>query len=381
MIPNQRPVGGRAEIKALAKIIKSGWWGKGQEVEEFEKKFADYISVPYTVAVTSCSAALDLALKALNIGAVTGGSDKDEVIVPTMTFVATAMAPKINNCQTVLADIEPDSLCLDPEKLPITKNTKAVIAVHNAGVVANIKAIKEKFAGPVIEDCAHACLSKGAGQDGDLACWSFQAIKNLPAGDGGMITTYNKKLYEKIKAMIWYGVKESTYERIRKGNYAWEYDIDSLGYKYYMTDIPAAIALEQLKKLDKKNAKRRVIAARYDAELNGFIKKPVYSETVQYYIARVTNRNALVEFLTNKGIHVSVHYKPLHLHTYFQDDPTKYPVADKIWQNLITLPVHDKLSDKDVSYIIKSVKEGISELAKVSSENIMEPVMINQLKT
>ena len=360
VLPVLRPVGGDEELDSLRECIETGWWGKGPKVAEFEKKFAEMVGAKYAVAVTSNTAGQDLVFKALGI--------KDcDIINPTMSFMTTAAIPLWNNCTSNIVDVLDDTLCIDPEDVRrnLKPNTKAVIAVNMAGVPAPIDEIREFYDGFILEDCAHSCYTPGAGSKGDAAVWSFQAVKTMPCGDGGMITTNDKELYEKLVPLTWLGIT-STFSRTNKlgdkPGYSWDYDIDVLGYKCYMIDLQAAIALEQMKKLPKHLEWRRHIQKCYNQELEGLIRIPVWSETVQHYGARVpaAERNDMINYLADKKIHTSVHYKPLHTHKIVKQDRS-YTVADREWKKLVSLPCHPGMTQEDIDYVIYWVKEFYGE--------------------
>jgi len=356
VLPVSRPFSDGSEVEAMRDVLNSGWWGRGPKVEEFESKFAAMVGAKHAIAVTSASQGQDLVLKALGLK----GAD---VINPTISFMTTAVVPLWNDCTTNIVDVDPFALNIDPVdvKKSLKRNTEMVIAVNNAGVLAPIEEIRDFFGGFILEDCAHSCYTPGAGSRGDAAVWSFQAVKTMPTGDGGMITTDDTKLYEKILPLIWLGIS-STYSRTKseqsanlngKPGYSWDYEIDVLGYKAYMIDLTAAIGLEQMKKLPQNLEWRRYIQSRYNAELNPVVQRPAHTETVQYYGARVPskNRDKLISFLADKLIHTSVHYKPLHLHN-ITKQTRKYPVADMEWKKLISLPCHAAMTDEDISYVI-----------------------------
>tara|TARA_R100000234_G_C4984239_1_gene172442 strand:- start:534 stop:1340 length:807 start_codon:yes stop_codon:yes gene_type:complete len=266
-------------------------------------------------------------------------------------------------------------MCIDPEdvKKHITPNTKAIIAVNQAGVPAPIEAIRKFYDGLIIEDCAHSCYTPGAGQASDIAVWSFQAVKTMPCGDGGMITLNDEKLYHKLKEMTWFGVS-STYSRVAKEDtvtgkpgYTWDYEVDKIGYKCYMIDLTAAICLEQMKKLPEFLEKRRHVQSRYNESLCEEVERPPFSDTVQYYCAKVPaeHRANLIDYLASKNIHTSVHFKPLHKYEIIQKYMTypdrKFPVADKEWLKLISLPVHPAMTDEDIDYVIYWVNKYFKE--------------------
>jgi|TARA_E500000305_G_C4025439_1_gene241483 perosamine synthetase len=360
VLPVLRPLGGEEESNALKEVIESGWWGKGKKVSELEEKFAKLVGAKHAIAVTSNTHGLDLVLKAKGI-------EHGDVISPTMSFATTAMAPLWNNCSSTLVDVKEDDLCIDPDdvKSNLKTNTKAVIAVNMAGVPADIDSIRNIFDGFVIEDCAHSCYTSGAGSKGDVAIWSFQAVKTMPCGDGGMITTNDTALYEKLVPMSWMGIS-STHERTKnidgRPGYSWDYDITMIGTKSYMIDIMAAICLEQLKKLEGNLAIRRGIQNYYNNVLPSEVQRPVWSNTVQHYGARVeaSLRDELIDYLASKKIHTSVHYKPLHLHTLFKGQ-NALPVAEKEWQRLISLPCHPAMSGDDMGYVAYWLRRFMNE--------------------
>ena len=363
VLPVLRPVGGEEEVNAIRECIESGWWGKGPKVAEFEKKFAEMVGAKYAVAVNSATSGQDLVLKALDI--------KDcDIINPTISFMTTAVVPLWNNCTSNIVDVLEDTMCLDPEDVrrSLKPNTKALIAVNQAGVPAPIDEIREFYDGLIIEDCAHSCYTPGAGMKGDVAVWSFQAVKTMPCGDGGMITTNDKELYEKLIPLTWLGIT-STYSRVKKDDgltgkpgYSWDYEVDVLGYKCYMIDLQAAICLEQMKKLPKHLEWRRHIQKSYNEQLGGLIRPPEWSETCQYYCARVPSieRDNMIDYLADKKIHTSVHFKPLHKYDIVKQ-VRDYPVADREWKKLLSLPCHPGMSQEDIDYVIYWVKEYYKE--------------------
>jgi len=364
MLSVLQPVGGKEEVEELRDTIESGWWAKGPKVAKFEKEFAKMVGAKYAIAITSATHGQDLVLKALGI--------KDcDIINPTISFMTTAVVPLWNNCTTNIVDVDPYTMCLDPEdvKRNLKPNTKAIIAVNQAGVPADIDAIREFYDGFILEDCAHSCYTPGAGTKGDIAVWSFQAVKTMPCGDGGMITLNDKDLYEKLVSMTWLGIT-STYSRVRnmhgdKPGYSWDYEVDILGYKCYMIDIMASICLQQMKKLPKNLEWRRHIQKRYNEELADCIIAPPHSETVQYYCAKVPpeHRDMLIDYLADKNIHTSVHFKPLHKYNVVKHmNQREYPVADVEWKKLISLPCHPGMNDEDIDYVMYWVREYFAEM-------------------
>lgn len=358
MLPVLRPVGDQDDIDAVAEVIESGWWGKGPKVAQFEKEFAEMVGAKYAVAITSNSHGQDLIMKALGI-------TEGNIINPTISFMATAMIPLWNGCSTNVVDVRSSDLNMDPEKVAkaVNEDTKMLIAVNMAGVPAPIDEYRKVFDGFILEDCAHSCYVPGAGLKGDAAVWSFQAVKTMPSGDGGMITTDDEELYEKLKKMTWFGVS-STYSRVNKNDdvsgkpgYTWDYEVDTIGQKCYMIDLTAALCLSQMKKLDGHLERRRQIQQAYNERLVDIVERPPHSHTVQYYCARVPahDRDNLIDYLADKNIHTSVHFKPLHKYEVIENNLTRkndYSVAEREWERLISLPVHPAMTNEDIDYVI-----------------------------
>lgn len=354
MIPVLKPTIDERTKQEVLEVLDSGWWGQGPKTTEFEEAFAQRVGAKYAVGCNSGTSALDLCLKAYDIK---GG----ELITTPFTFVSDAIVGEWNDMEVRFSDIDADSFCLDPDVLEISTDTKAIIAVDSHGHLANIKDIRNKFDGLVIEDAAHAMHTPGAGEDADITIWSFQAVKSLPTGDGGMITTNDKEIYHKLRTLTWLGVEKSTYTRTIGRKYTWDYDItQGEGIKGYMNDLTAVIGLGQLRRIDEIMAKRRAVQSAYNESFKDMqeIVTPLHSHTVQYYTMYAKERNDLGAYLAEKGIATSVHFKPLSEMTYWKKAvKSPLPVTDKIWLDLITLPVHDGLSFSQVEYIIDSVKE------------------------
>ena len=369
MIPIFKPSVGIEEIEAISEVLKSGWIGLGPKTKEFENKFADYVGAKYAVAVNSGTSALDLALRILKISPL--GSN---VITTPLTFVSTSHIILFNGLFPNFVDIEEDILNIDPNKIEnnITPNTKAIIPVHYGGHPCDMDKIL-KIADEnnliIIEDAAHACgasyTNQKIGSIGDMTCFSFHAIKNLTTGDGGMITTDNKEYYEKLLKMRWLGVDKDTFQRNKK-EYSWRYDVTMLGRKMHMNDINASIGLVQLQKLDKMNQKRKKIAEYYNNAFKNlsWLTRPVIREYVQssylYYVIRINerDRDEFIKYLLQKGISSGVHYLPLYLHSYYKKLRLKRncPITDKVWKELVTLPLYPDMTAEELIHITESVK-------------------------
>lgn len=354
LIPVLKPTIDEQTKQEVLEVLDSGWWGQGPKTFEFEQKFADRVGSKFAIGCNSGTAALDLCLKVYGI--------KDgELITTPMTFVSDAIVGEWNGMDVTFADIDEESLNIDPSAINITPQTKAIIAVDSHGRLADIEAIRKKFDGLIIEDAAHAMHTPGAGKKADITIWSFQAVKSLPTGDGGMITTNDEKIYQKLRSLTWLGVEKSTYERVGNKRYTWNYDITQAeGVKAYMIDIIAAIGLGQLRRIDELTARRRAIQSAYNEAFREVsqIKTPMFSHTVQYYTMQCSKRDELSDHLASCNIATSVHFKPLSEMTYWKKAVKKpLPVTNRVWKKLLTLPVHDALTWRNVDHIINSVKD------------------------
>lgn len=376
-----QPDYGQAEVVAVAAVLKGGWIGMGPKTQDFESKFAKYIGTGYAVALNSATAALHLALLVAGVG------KGDEVIVPSLSFVSTAHAVVYVDAKPVFADVLKDTLCINPADIEkkITKKTKAIIPMHYGGHPADmdeILALAKKYQLQVIEDAAHACgaeyKGKKIGSISPLTCFSFHAVKNLATGDGGMITTNNRRYYERLKRLRWCGIDKSTWERSRPylkggsslkrkyGRYGWYYEVTDLGYKYHMNDIAAALGLVQLKKLDKNNQRRLKLVKRYNQALSVVkgitipTERPYVKSAHHNYVIQTRWRDKINLGLKNcrPAIATGVHYLPIHLQPFYRKNYPKpsLPVTEKVWPNLLTLPLYPRLTYQQQDSVIKAIK-------------------------
>jgi len=365
MIPVFKPSYGPEELAAVKEVFDSGWIGLGPKTEELEGAFAEYVGAKHAIAVNSGTAALHLALVALGVG------PGDEVIVPTMTFVSTAHAVTYTGAKPVFCDVAEDTLNINWGSLPKMR-AQAIIAVHYGGHpcdMAGVWAAGLDHGAFVVEDAAHACGAiyrhqRIGGTVSDLTCFSFHAVKNLATGDGGMITTPYDEVAKKLRRLRWCGIDKDTWRRTENGKgYGWEYRIDELGYKAHMNDITAAIGLAQLKKLDYANESRRLLYLRYANWLSDLdwleiptvksYAKPSYHN----YVIKTDYRDALHVFLRERGISTGVHYIPLHLQPYYYDPAVRLPVAERVWERLLTLPLYPDLSLADQDRVIEAIHD------------------------
>lgn len=310
------------EIGEIEKVINSHWWGMGPKVKELEEKWAEFTGAKYAVALNSCTSALDIACRLIKL--------PNPVTVSAFTFVSSALAPLNAGYKVKFVDIDEQTLCTD----------EADIQVMYAGNIHG----KGK-----IYDMAHC---GGYKHLGEISCWSFHAVKNLPAGDGGMLTMNDEELYERAKAISWCGIDKSTFQRSGK-KYSWDYDIREAGLKAHMNDLTAAIALEQLKELDVSNRYRTYLAGLYCEYLPEFIKRPFKSKTWHLFTIRVPKRDELFDYLASKGIGCSVHYKPLYKYPIFPQ--TELPVTEKVFKEILTLPLHLNLTTDDIKNVCQEI--------------------------
>jgi perosamine synthetase len=367
MIPVFQPYVGNEEIEAIAEVIKSRWLGLGPKTAEFEKAFASYIGAEYAIGLNSGTSALDLALKLYGI------NHGDEVIVPTMTFVSTAHAVVYNLATPIFVDVDPGTLNIDLEDVErkITNRTKAIIAVHYSGRPVDLDKLREIIKGKniiLIEDAAHATGAsyKGTkcGALGDIAAFSFHAVKPLCMSDGGAITLNDKDMMERAKRLRWLGIDKGTWDRTSLDrSYWWEYQVDEIGLKCHMNDIQAAMGLVQLKKLDEGTFLRREAAKLYSKLLFEIdeIELPlcdndIFQSSWHIYCIKCEKRDELSLYLKDKGISTGVHYKPIHLYSCY-GNKTYLPKAEKVFKKILTLPLFPELKMEETEFIVKNIKE------------------------
>ena len=368
-----KPSLGNEEITAIKRIFKKSWIGYGPEVKKFENSWSKYIGIKYSVGVTSCSAALHIALASKNF------KKKKKVLVPAMTFTATAAAALYCGLEPVFVDINEYDLNINFEDLKkkYSKDCVAVIPVHVGGHPCEMEKIipwakRKKLL--VIEDCAHTAggvyKGKMLGTWGEVSCFSFEEKKMLTTGDGGMICTNNKSLATKFKSLSFHGWNRDPWSRHKKGlskknlkEKHWYYQIKELGFKYNMNDLMAAIGLAQLKKLHSFNFKRNVGVKKYlEGIKNCKNIKPYFVKQykrISYWMfaIRSKKRDQLIAFLKERGIATSVYWIPVPMHPLYKKYKSKIPVTKRVWKELVTLPLFSDIKLKELNYIIKSVKE------------------------
>lgn len=382
MIPFSRPCITDQERKAVDDVLTSGWLTTGPRTKEFEAAFSRYLGVSEALAVNSCTAALHLALVASGI------QEGDEVLVPSMTFAASAEVVYYCGARPVLTDVDPKTHNVRVADLEaaLTPKTKAVIIVHFSGVSCEVTAIarwcRERGL-KLIEDCAHAIETtyqgKHVGTFGDFGCYSFYANKNLATGEGGMLICQDPSAMEKARIMSLHGMSKDAWKRFTVGG-SWRYDIVAAGFKYNLTDMASAMGLVQLSRVEEMAACRAAIVDRYLKGLHGisgvdFQQKPEESVNAHHlFIIRIMppgkpggaklHRDQVYDELKKRGIMCAVHYTPLHRMSFYAQqgyDPAKFLVADWLGESSLSLPLYPDLAVEDQNFIISSIREILAE--------------------
>ncbi|MEX2526817.1 MAG: DegT/DnrJ/EryC1/StrS aminotransferase family protein [Gemmatimonadota bacterium] len=372
-----RPTVGEEELQNIREVFDRSWLGLGPTVTQFEKAWSQYIGAPTSVAVNSGTAALHLALARY------GFPEGKKVLVPSLTFVASATCILYNRLKPVFVDVDPETLQVDPDDLERKADADcvAMVVVHFGGHPAPMERILEVARQKnlkVIEDCAHsaggeyptgALAGRKLGMLSDIGCYSFEEKKGMTCGDGGMLSSPDPELIEPLRAHRWIGIDKDTWKR-EKGlaqeaaeSRHWHYEVSVLGYKYNMNDVAAAIGMAQLEKLDGFNARKNEILTRY---LDGLAHIPRVAPLLPYHLSGSSyhmfgvrlpqgERDAWILHLKGLGIATGVHYMPIHLHPLLQRewegaDPT--PVATGLWESFLTLPMHTALTDAEVDHVL-----------------------------
>ncbi len=345
------------EIKAVTNVLKSGFWASGSginNVKKFENQFKKYVGSKDCIAVNSGSAALHLALSIFDL-------KNKEILVPSLTFLSTVNSIVQNNAKPVFVEIDPSTMCISTEDLKnkISNKTGAILPVHFGGMPANLKEIKQisnQYGIPVIEDAAHASgsiyQSKKIGSHSEAVCFSFHPVKNLAMPTGGAICLNLpnfKNLKKTLNAKRWCGIED---------RHEFSYDSKRIGWNYYMNEISAVMGLEQLSKLDKMNSIRKNIAKKFSSKINVEHKMP-FSENCSYHLywILVKNRKEFMKKMKNNGIETGIHYNPVHEMTLYSQKNRKLPITEYVGKQIVTIPLHVNLKEKDIIKIISSVNK------------------------
>jgi dTDP-4-amino-4,6-dideoxygalactose transaminase len=378
------------EIEAVVACLRSGWVTTGPATRQFEHDFNAYLNrnagAPtvsdelHTISVNSATAGLHLALESLGIG------PGDEVIVPTLTFTATAEVVRYLGARPVFVDIEAArmTLSVDAVEAALSPRTRAIVPVHYAGLACDMDALlalARRHGLRVVEDAAHAFPTRYRGRlvgtlDSDVTVFSFYANKTMTTGEGGMVVTRDARLAQRVRTMRLHGISRDAFDRYVSRTPSWYYEVVAAGFKYNLTDIAASIGIAQLRKIDRFAARRAVLARRYDAALADLpLQRPAGPDGAasthawHLYVIRLApdaplGREALIEALAARGIGTSVHFIPLHRQPYWRDAydlvAARFPVAETCYRGMLTLPLYTKMSDADQDRVILAVRELLS---------------------
>jgi len=380
-----RPYIAEEEIQEVVDTLRSGWLTTGPKTKQFEKEFTSYIGSKHAITVNSGTAALHLALDAIGL------KQGERVILPTMTFAATAEVVIYFKAKPVLVDCQKDTFNIDLDQAEeyLDKNpykVKAIIPVHVAGQPCEMDRVLEiakRFNLKVIEDAAHALSAKYKerviGRIGDIAAFSFYVTKSITTGEGGMVTTDDDEYAEMIRKMSLHGISKDAWKRYTSEG-SWYYEILRAGYKYNMTDIASAIGIHQLRKCDWFYEKRKEIAQTYTRAFKEMeeIQEPVVKPYIQHawhlYIIQLNlekltiDRARFIQEMKNRNIGTSVHFIPLHMHPYYRKmygyKPEDFSGAKYVYERIVSLPIYPKMKKKDVEDVVWAVKNIVAKYRK-----------------
>lgn len=388
-LPFSRPSFGPEEEREIIECLRSGWITTGPRTHRFEEAFAAFCGAPHAVACNSGTSALQLAVAALGLG------PGDDVLVPSFTWVSTAAVVAHQGARPVLCEIDPQAWTMDPVWLerfietrykkdaaglmvgPEGGRPRAMIPVHYAGQAADMAPLMElarKYGLKVIEDAAHCVGSTYQGRHlgliGDVGCFSFYANKNMTTAEGGMLICRDQALADKLRVLGMHGLSKDAWKRYAKGGSWWQ-PVVELGFKFNMTDIAASLGLHQLAKVEGFNQRRRQLAAIYDQGLSGLTNLNVCQDLGRGVHARhlyaiclepgaPLDKTAMIAALAQRNIGAGVHYIPVHIHPYYQDNfgykRGDLPVTERVYDGQISLPLFPDMTDDDAAYVIDSVR-------------------------
>lgn len=375
-IPLARPFIRREEEEEVVDTLRSGLIATGPKTEQFERELALYLGRRHAMGTNSCTAALHLGLLALGVGA------GDEVVTTPMTFVATVNPIVYIGAKPVFVDVEPDTLDIDPVLIEeaITARTKAIVVTHLYGhpcEMDEISEIAQRYGLKVIGDCAHAIEAeykgKKVGSLGAIDCFSFYATKNLTTGNGGMLMTDEDSVAHLVQSLRDHGMSPGAWARYHTGELE-GYPMTNLGYKYIMWDIPAALGLQQLRRLEQRHKKRLEIAAKYNAALGSLSEhvevlhpRSHVKHAYHLYVIRLNgiDRDRVAPEMEARGIGVGIHYRPVHLEPYyrqrFKHSDGEFPVAEDAGARVLSLPFWPEMKQEEVERVVETLESVISE--------------------
>lgn len=381
-IPFHKAYVGKEELRNVMAAVKSGWHTMGPKTVEFEERFKAYTGAQYAISVNSCTAALHLALEAIGLKA------GDEVLVPAITFTASAEVVCYFKAKPVFVDVERDTMNIDVSKIEdkITSKTRAIITVDFAGQTVDydeIRKICRKHKLHLIEDAAHTLPSAYKGRKvgtlADITCFSFYATKTLNTGEGGMITTDNEQWALRMKTMRLHGMNKDSWKRYSKQG-SWFYEVVGAGFKYNTTDINAALGLAQLDRLEWMGGKRAQIAAEYSKQFAGCpelmtpVVRPYNQSSWHLYVLKLDlerldiDRAAFISELTAAGIGISVHFIPVYRHPFYRDkfklNPKRWPQSEWVFERILSLPIYPGLTKSQVKFIASTVLKTVEKHRK-----------------
>ncbi|MDB6027488.1 MAG: uncharacterized protein JWM68_3711 [Verrucomicrobiales bacterium] len=385
-IPFHKPSIGSEEIDAVVETLKSGWLTTGPKTKEFEAEFSIYLGLKHAVAVNSCTAALHLALEAIGLQA------GESVVVPTMTFAATAEVVRYFNARPLLVDCDTtdfnldirDAGCRIEQALERGEKVRAIMPVHYGGQICDMKNVQKlalRYGLKVIEDAAHCCpayyqMNPGSswqtvGAASDICCFSFYANKTITTGEGGMACTDNPEYADRMRIMALHGISRDAWKRFTADG-SWYYEITAPGFKYNLTDIASAIGIQQLRKADAFQ-RARACLAQYYTELLADVEEIVLPtqrsnrlHSWHLFVIRLKldqlsiDRAAFIAELKHLGIGTSVHWMPLHMHPYYREtygyQPADLPNAAELYPQIVSLPIYPGMTEGDVERVVDGLK-------------------------
>lgn len=376
-LPFALPSIGEEEIAEVVDTLRSGWLTTGTKTKQFEREFATHVGVPHALAVNSATAGLHLAVEALGVG------PNDWVVTTPYTFTATAEVIRYVGADPLFVDIDPATLNVDPEAVAAAMESrpgvKAIMPVHFAGLQCDMRAltnIARRDGVKVVEDAAHLMPAVGAEASrvirGDVSAYSFYATKTITTGEGGMITTADDAVAERIRTMRLHGISRDVFDRYSSTVPSWYYEVVAPGFKYNMTDLAAAIGIHQLRKAESFQRRREAIARSFSEAFADLpLRLPPHPRTRELhswhlYVIRLNiedlaiDRDEFIRRMAAEGIGTSVHFIPLHLQPYWRDrygfKPNDFPAALDAYKRAVSLPIYPKMTDDDVTRVIEAVR-------------------------
>jgi dTDP-4-amino-4,6-dideoxygalactose transaminase len=390
-IPFYKPTIGQDEINEVVDTLKSGWLTTGPKTKQFEREFGEYLGHKHSIAVNSCTAALHLALEAIGL------KPGQSVVVPTMTFAATAEVVRYLNANPLLVDCRIEDFNLDvahadaqiQAAIATGEKPAAIIPVHFGGQVgdyAGIRALAQRYNLKIIEDAAHCCPAsfrdapdkpwQSVGTGADISCYSFYANKTITTGEGGMACTSNDEYADRMRIMSLHGISRDAWKRYTAEG-SWYYEIIAPGYKYNLTDIASAIGIHQLRKANAFHQRRTQIVERYCEAFKDIEEitlptlQPNRIHSWHLFVIRLAldrlkvDRAQFITALQQRGVATSVHWMPLHMHPYYKQtygyETEDFPVAAALYQEILTLPLYPEMSDAEVEHVCSSVRSVVAE--------------------